>query len=74
MGGYALRRLIYIWFTVIIIASSVQAISKRSEAFVGYAEKNEQHSGCSDSMDAQVCASYKESRMCRTGMSRVKWG
>ncbi len=67
-GGRAFRTLLYTLLAVLLLAASAAAISKRSEVFVGYAEKNEQHSKCSDSMDAEVCASYKSSRMCKTGM------
>ena len=66
-GGGAFRSLIYTLLFLVLLAASAGAISKRSEVFVGYAEKNEQHSKCSDSMDAEVCASYKKSRMCKTG-------
>ena len=59
-GGRAFRTLLYTLLAVLLLAASAAAISKRSEVFVGYAEKNEQHSKCSDSMDAEVCASYKE--------------
>lgn len=63
----AFAKLVIGFILLLALATSVSAISKRSEAFVGYAEKNEQHSKCSDSMDAEVCASYKASRMCKTG-------
>ena len=69
-GGRAFRTLVCIFIVIVLLAASVAAISKRSEVFVGYAEKNEQHSKCSDSMDAEVCASYKDSRMCKTGTCR----
>ncbi len=39
-GRCALRKLIYILVTVILLAASAVALSKRSEAFVGYAEKD----------------------------------
>ena len=70
--GCAFRTLIYILLLALLLAASVAAISKRSEVFVGYAEKNEQHSKCSDSMDAEMCASYKSSRMCKTGLCCFK--
>ena len=70
--GRAFRKLVYILFIVMLLAASVVGLSKRSEAFVGYAEKNEQHSKCSDSMDVEACASYRDSRMCKTGQCDTK--
>lgn len=64
----AFAKLVVAFVLLLGFTTCVLAISKRSEAFVGYAEKNEQHSKCSDSMDAEVCASYKSSRMCKTGV------
>ena len=64
----AFAKLVIGCFLLLGFVASISAITKRSEAFVGYAEKNEQDSKCSDSMDAEVCASYKSTRMCRTGV------
>ena len=71
-GDCGFRRLLHILLTLALLIASAVAIPKRSEAFVGYAEKNELHSNCVDSMAAEACASYKESRMCKTGVVRPK--
>ena len=62
-----LWRLLLLLTLCFALLESCSAVSKRSEAFVGYMEKSTQSSLCSDKMDSDICASYKSSGMCKTG-------
>ena len=66
LGAFLWRLLLLLTICFALIKSS-WAISKRSEAFVGYTERDAQSSLCSDKMDFEICASYKKSGMCKTG-------